>query len=422
MHREHVLSTTPATARTPRELAQLPQPKAFLYNLVLLFLEAVGAWRYPIRASGDYEEMTRRDVIYWLHKAKHHVVHPERGSHLEEYFEGQQSFGRLLPEDFEPQSTLSISAAGDLMNHEYLPNSPHLYHHVARELFGSDLSMANLECVVLDEPSEVPRFDGTRAPRLRLDTDTFDLLTSHEGRRYAFLSAACNHSLDFGEEGVRSTADRLHTRGIAFHGINATREEADRSRIMERKGIKVAILAHTFGLNGWEPPADRPWIVNRTRLNQPAERLDLTAVHRQIAHGRNSGADFVIAHLHWGMEFEYFPRTTQMEVAHTLAESGVDAIFGHHPHVIQPFENYRTRRDPSRVVPVFYSLGNLTNPYWDPRLSRSSIARLDLAKGRTADGSVRTYVRRAGAIPVRQTVDWANRRINVELEQTAHTI
>ncbi|MFW5643375.1 MAG: CapA family protein, partial [Alkalispirochaeta sp.] len=348
---------------------------------------------------------------YWLHKAKHHVVDPERASNLHAYFDAQRGFRWSLPEHVEVERELSISAVGDLMDHEYLPRSHGLYRHVADEIFGADLAMANLECVVLDEFSETPRFDGKRAPRLRVNTRVFDVLTGHDRERYDFLSTACNHSLDFGAEGVRSTTEALRSREIAFHGINETVEETEQAQLLEHNGIKVAIISHTFGLNGWTPPPDREWIVNRTRLNGPLKALDRSLIDRQIAYARGVGADFVVAQLHWGMEYEHYPRTAQLEVAHALAESGIDAIFGHHPHVLQPFEHYRTRRDPDRVVPIYYSLGNLTNPFQDPRLCRSLVARVDLAKVRKTDGSTPTYVRNAGAVTVVQSIDMETRRI-----------
>lgn len=407
------MNSTPATANTPREFARLPRTQAFFYNAALRLIEMTGLWKHPIRANGDFEEMGLRDVLYWLHKAKHHVVFPEHGSNLEACFDAQGSFRWSLPEHFEVERELSISAVGDLMDHEYLPRSHKLYRHVADEIFGADLSMANLECVVLDVPSEAPRYDGKRAPRLRVDTTTLDVLTGHDGKRYDFLSAASNHSLDFGVEGVRSTAKALRSREIAFHGINESAEDAGKARLMETRGINIAIISHTFGLNGWAPPPDREWIVNRTRLNDPLNTIDRSLIDRQIGHARGAGADFIIAQLHWGMEFEHYPRIAQLEVAHALAEDGVDAIFGHHPHVLQPFEYYRTRRDPDRVVPIFYSLGNLTNPFRDPRLCRSLVARFGLAKGRTAGGTTRTYVRSARAETVLQSIDEETRRIEL---------
>ena len=96
---------------------------------------------------------------------------------------------------------------------------------------------------------------------------------------------------------------------------------------------------------------------------------------------------------------------------HCLAERGVDAIIGHHPHVVQPVEHYRTRRDPQRVVPIYYSLGNLINPCTARFLCHSRVARLALAKGTCSDGTVRTYVSRAESEDVLQVADESRRTV-----------
>ena len=49
-----------------------------------------------------------------------------------------------------------------------------------------------------------------------------------------------------------------------------------------------------------------------------------------------------------------------METAHKMLEAGASVIVGHHPHVLQPVETYRTQDGRNTVI--FYSLGNfLTN-------------------------------------------------------------
>ena len=104
-----------------------------------------------------------------------------------------------------------------------------------------------------------------------------------------------------------------------------------------------------------------------------------------------------------------------------LAERGVDAILGHHSHVVQPMESYRTRRDPDRVVPIYYSLGNLVNPCSAPFMCRSAVARLALAKG-TLAGATRTYVEHAALHEVDQRVDLARRVITLEPVAAARSI
>ena len=183
--------------------------------------------------------------------------------------------------------------------------------------------------------------------------------------------------------------------------------------MIDRNGIKIGIVAYTFGLNGRKPPAARPNIVSRMLLNDGAGANDFGQLRAQLDWCKSAGIDFVIAHLHWGYEFEYFPSPEQQELAHHVAELGVDLVVGHHPHVLQPAEFYRTRRDPLRVVPIFYSLGNLINPFSAPYLCRGGIARLELAKGRLADGTKRVYVRDAVLVEIVQQVDAEARRVRL---------
>ena len=104
---------------------------------------------------------------------------------------------------------------------------------------------------------------------------------------------------------------------------------------------------------------------------------------------------------------------SRFELAHHLAELGADAIIGHHPHVVQPMELFRIRRDPVRLVPIYYSLGNLISPFSVLHACTSHVARITLARGAVEGGSPRVYVRSADVVTVRQVADHARRQIRI---------
>jgi poly-gamma-glutamate synthesis protein (capsule biosynthesis protein) len=404
-------STVPATAR---ELFAFKPHQALFYKSILEIVDRTGLWRYPAKATGDIEEMRLRDLVYWLYKCAKPIQHAERGSGLETFFEKQKGHRWRLPDGFRAQSELRLSAVGDLMNHAFIPNSGEsLYREVRELIFGADVTMANLECVVNAEATGQLEFTmGMKAgPPLYFQAEEFRVVSGADAGRYKFMATACNHSLDFGAEGVRSTICALRDSGIAFHGMNETEASGEQMTVIETGGVRLGLVAFTFGLNAHQPPGERPRIVNRMRLNGKLTDLRVDQLAAQLRHGREAAVDFVVAHLHWGMEFEYWPRPSQLEVAHHLAEMGVDAIIGHHPHVVQPVEYYSTRRDPDRVVPIFYSLGNLTNPFSAPFMCRSGVARLDLVKGVRADGSACTFVKDATLTEVDQVADHAARQL-----------
>ena len=58
-----------------------------------------------------------------------------------------------------------------------------------------------------------------------------------------------------------------------------------------------------------------------------------------------------------------------MERAEAMIAAGADAIFGHHPHRLQPFEMVEDR-------PVFWSLGNFVWPEMSPASATTGVARV----------------------------------------------
>lgn len=400
--------------KTPRELFKLPPVDWIMFNGLIAFFKLSGRWTYPIRACGDVERMSFLDKVYWLYKATNPMRRARRDSGLEEYFKEQESFRCELPQEFRAQSELSISAVGDLINHRYLTNSKErLFSRVSDLIFGADVSMANLECPVVLNAKKEFVFSFKTPPPLYYDLETFLTVKGYQDEKFTFMATACNHSLDFGVEGLESTVKTLKKEGIAYSGVNAAEQDAFRATIIEKRGFRIGLVAYTFGLNASQPPGDRPNIVNRMNLNDGVGANDFRQLKEQINYCKKERVDFLFAHLHWGLEHEFYPTPEQVELAHHLAELGVDSIIGHHPHVVQPMEFYRTKRDPLRLVPIYYSLGNLINYFSAPYLCRSSIAQITLAKGVLQDGSERVYVKRAQLAEVRQEVDEGNKSIRL---------
>lgn len=339
----------------PRDAVRLGRRDAIIFDGLCRLAAATRVWSYPAGFSGDVAEMRLLDKVYWLYKGSQPIRRAEKHSGLESFFANQEPI-RGVPSGFQTTATLRLSAVGDLMNHAYLEHSSELYRDVEDTIFGADIAMANLECVVLDNAAGLQISMATNAgPPLAMSHAAFRNVAS----RFTFLATACNHSIDFGERGVASTTGAIRDAGLAFHGVNELEQDARRAAMLERDGFVIGVVSHTFGVNGHPTPNDRPWIVNHTYLNREVDQIDFRLLQAQLDDARQKGADFVVAQLHWGMEFELYPRKAQVAVAHRIAEMGADAIIGHHPHVLQPVEYYRSRRDGDRVIPIFYSLGNL---------------------------------------------------------------
>ena len=71
---------------------------------------------------------------------------------------------------------------------------------------------------------------------------------------------------------------------------------------------------------------------------------------------KKDGAELVVLSVHWGREYRTKPQSSHVEMAHKLMDGGIDLILGHHPHVLQPIEIYKTTDH--RTALALYSLGN----------------------------------------------------------------
>jgi len=68
---------------------------------------------------------------------------------------------------------------------------------------------------------------------------------------------------------------------------------------------------------------------------------------------KEQGCDLIIFTPHWGTEGTYKPTAEQTEVGHAAIDAGADIVYGSHPHVLQPIEEYNGGV-------IYYSLGNFS--------------------------------------------------------------
>ena len=105
-----------------------------------------------------------------------------------------------------------------------------------------------------------------------------------------------------------------------------------------------------------------------------------TQIKEAIDKLKADGAEYIICALHWGVEGAYRPNAYQKNLAHAAIDAGADLVYGSHPHVLQPTEEYGGGL-------ILYSLGNFSfggNSF--PRDYDSVIVQLTLC--RNADGGV----------------------------------
>lgn len=162
------------------------------------------------------------------------------------------------------------------------------------------------------------------------------------------VTTANNHALDTDEEGVQTTIEAIKEAGLDFVGTKA--KDSDKILYKEINGIKVAILAYTYGANGKEDLLDvRDEVSSLNYLNEENVKSD-------IEEAKKNSADFIIVYPHWGIEYESYPTDETIKLAHKMVDWGADLVIGNHPHVVQPVEVYKS--EDGREGIIAYALGN----------------------------------------------------------------
>lgn len=156
----------------------------------------------------------------------------------------------------------------------------------------------------------------------------------------AVASTANNHSRDCGSYGVEFTLRWLASHGIVPVGSSESEAATHRGVVLERNGVRFGFLGYTYDQqNGnWRD------IDSRIALTDPI------VVARDVKQLRKR-CDVVVVSMHSGIEYSPRPTAAQIAFAHSAVDAGATLVIGHHPHVIQPKEDYRGGL-------IFYSLGN----------------------------------------------------------------
>ncbi len=394
-----ITSRLPAS---PRDALSMPFLLKLLVDILLKGADIFGYWRYPDKnASADFEDWSLLQKIAWVHKSRRPITYPEKDSNVEDYFKNCPPFIELPP-GFMKKASVTLAAVGDLYKVDGLENSKNLlYEEIAQSIFGKDISYANLESQLTKQDFGKIVFKKNETPPLCSTNEQFAALQGHKRKKFTVLHTANNHTLDMGLEGVETTLERLENEGIIDLGTNRQETDRQKGRIIEKNGLKIGFVAATFGLNGKALPPGKEYIVNVVKFHKRTGDPDLSLLLDQIDYCRNQGCDFAIASLHWGYEYEVYPRLHQLDIAHRLIEAGADMIIGHHAHVIQPVEYYRTRRDPDRLAVIAYCLGNLTTSFSAPHLVLSHLLDLKITRG-VFKNREKTYIEKAEIIPLIQ--------------------
>lgn len=201
-------------------------------------------------------------------------------------------------------------------------------------MYGPQFPFASSTAILHSFDSVVGNFEGTiplvhtQTPEL---TFRFSVMEAYMdtllNAGFDTLSLANNHAFDFGEEAYQHTLARCRVSGMVCAG----------------HPYEVSTSSVTFQEIG-------STTLGTLFLHATTEVPPISVLQTYITYACHE-SDVCVVYVHWGTEYSLNHSAFQEDLAHILIDMGVDAVVGHHPHVVQDIGHYKGK-------PIFYSLGN----------------------------------------------------------------
>ncbi|MDD5018271.1 MAG: CapA family protein [Eubacteriales bacterium] len=292
-----------------------------------------------------------------------------------------------VPTVTQPQS-VTLLFAGDVMAHQKQIDCHKFgsmydftddYKYISGIISAADIAVANLETPMTGEPpyTGYPNFNAPDSLADALSLAGFDI-----------LAAANNHARDQLDEGIMQTNATLVAKGFTVIGT-AAQDGGAKYALVEKNGINIGFVNFTALSNRGYKDTTEP-ILNCLQRGGGCDE-GYTAMEGEIRALREQGAEFIVAFVHWGSEYQLENSAAQKDMAQRIADSGADLIIGAHPHVLQNVAEYASPVT-GRETLIYYSLGNFVSnqPYsYGPGRGHCETGALALVKLIRADnGSV----------------------------------
>lgn len=261
-------------------------------------------------------------------------------------------------EQIDSTVTVSFSFVGDIMCHSTQYN----YARVNKDSFDfnpvfsviknylkeKDILIGNLETVLAGNSKKYSGYPYFNSPN--------EFADALKNTGFDFLSTANNHANDQGYDGVERTIKYLKFINIVPIGTKIKSDSSEVFNIFVRKGIRFGLLSYTFGTNYKE---------NTYRVSEYVSIIDTNIIQEDLQRLKANSCDIIIVYFHFGDEYQSTISTYQEMIVNKTIEYGADFILGAHPHIIQPFEKFKSSNKKLDSGFVVYSLGNfISNQRW----------------------------------------------------------
>lgn len=212
------------------------------------------------------------------------------------------------------------------------------------------------------------------------DSAPQQLLTALKGAGVDMLQLANSKAINRGVAGLNATVRNVRAAGMASVGAVAEGETPGAYVIRYVRGVKVAVVAFTKGMDGMAMPVGSEKLVNILYNDYAStyKSVNTKAVTQLLREVASETPDITIALLHWGSEYSDIHSKSQATIRDLMFKEGVDAIIGSHPHYVQEMAF-----DKQAGTFVAYSLGDFFGDASRSGTAYSVILELEITKDNT---------------------------------------
>ena len=249
------------------------------------------------------------------------------------------------------KSELLLSFTGDMMAHiiNYsMPDYSMIYRDIEKIMMNDSLTFCNVEFPVN------PELPQASYPVFNIHPE-YVMAAIDAG--VDVLSLANNHTADQGTDGLASTVGAMQSiinsyrrdkgRSVYYSGAKTNPNTDFKPVTIYQSGWKIGYLS-VSQFSNVKPKEGYMQLVDFRDSEKSADFVEW------IGELTDNYDLFVLAY-HGGVEYYTEPVRRKTELFRSLAKAGVDVIWGHHPHVVQPVE---VLQNGNRSTVVMYSLGN----------------------------------------------------------------
>ena len=278
-------------------------------------------------------------------------------------------------EDMTGKTVIRLAAAGDLNVTPKLVESggteldyTNTFMDVLPLLADADITLLNLEGNFYGQPYGTDR----SAPQ--------SLAKAMQRAGVDLVQLANSYSVYKGMDGLKKTIDAVRAEGMEPLGVYATSGEAVAAKgytIRNVRGVKIAFVAFTKGMDGMALPAGNEGCVNILYKDYATDyqEVDTAAITRVLDAAAKEKPDLTVALLHWGSEYNDNVSESQQRILKLLTEEGVDAVIGTHSHYVQ-----KMQLDKETGTFVAYSLGDFAGDAARSGSEYSVVLELEITK------------------------------------------